>query len=276
MKSSPIKVFPIAKTTLDRKATRKWLDHIGATEYELPQQDVVTDCGCTIGLAAKRCYMSFEPGLNPNVNKVRKNWHTYLTNILKHKHGSVMEHATWTWAIEGCTRVFTAEMNRHRAGTAISEGSLRYIRFDNVPYWEPASIQPDSTLLDDEESHELSLKQRLVATREEFRQAFEEAESRYMRLCGLWDINEGNFDKKKKLTSLFRRTIPMGVSTGGVWTMNIRAARHIITMRTSPHAEEEIAYVVGLIAKEMCSTEKDLMGDFECNDGFWQPKYEKV
>lgn len=310
MREQEIKVFPIAKTSMNGAAVREWLDSVGAEEYpeprtkpwvngDGPQEPEITDAGAVIGLAAKRCYMSFEPGLNPNVTRVRKNWHKYLNNILKSGHGSVLEHSSWTWAIEGVTRVFTAEMNRHRAGVAISEGSLRYIRFDDVPFWMPKSLDEDSQFLQEMCTKcqgiglgeggacttckgtgysigEYEFTERKQITREVFREQFRQAEEAYKRLCFLWDINEGNFQKKKHLTSMFRRIIPMGVSTGGVWTMNMRALRHIITLRTHPAAEEEIVHVIGLIAKTMCESEPALFGDFVNINGQWMPKNLKV
>jgi len=58
--------------------------------------------------------------------------------------------------------------------------------------------------------------------------------------------------------------------------MNIRALRHIIGMRCDPSAEEEICYVIGLIASTMIKEECNLFGDFEIKDGFYKPKYWKV
>ena len=86
-----------------------------------------------------------------------------------------------------------------------------------------------------------------------------------------------SFAEKKILTSCFRRIIGTGVSTGGVWTMNMRAARHMIALRSTEHAEEEIAYVFGKIAEIMTKQEPMLFGDFEkINNNFWQPKYHKI
>jgi flavin-dependent thymidylate synthase len=183
---------------------------------------------------------------------------------------SVFEHATWTWAIEGCSRVFTGEMNRHRAGVAISEGSMRYIRFDNIAYWLPLSIAPVEGL--DEEEQLRRHETRLL-----FECVFKNVEWAYRELEELWDIdNMKDFKRKKQLTSMFRRIVPMGVATGGLWTFNGRALRHIMALRTTPEAEEEIAYVVGMIAKHMVETECRLFGDFEQRDGCWVPKYPKV
>lgn len=241
-----ITVYPIARTQM---IPNKWFGSKYGTNLA--------------GLAAKRCYMSFEVGMNPNVKKIREDWTEYLDNILKSGHGSVLEHVSWTWAIEGCTRVFTGEMNRHRAGVAISEGSMRYIRFDeSIPYWIPLSIRGDDV--------------NSVQTRRIFEETFAYIHAQYMRLCELWNIDAQTFADKKKLTSMFRRLLPMGTQTGGIWTMNIRALRHIIALRTSPAAEEEIAFIIGKIAAVMISEECDLFQDFECIDGQYVPKYVKV
>lgn len=281
-----IRCYPIARTAIDEDQVYQWLDTIGAQEYNLPD-DNVTDEEINIGLAAKRCYMSFEPGLNPNVTKVRKEWHDYFDNILKSGHGSVLEHSSWTWAIEGCTRVFTAEMNRHRAGVGISEGSMRYIRLTDIPYWEPPSIQGEEWdeagayiqgLSPESDTSSLTLDQKRAVTRAIFFSAFCDAEFWYRTLLDLWKEElEQDFSMKKKLTSMMRRIIPIGVSTGVVYTINMRALRHIITMRSSPAAEEEIATVASIIAKEMSQSCPNLFGDFRQDEnGYWRPEYVKV
>lgn len=263
-----IKIKLIAKTQIDREAAREWLDDLGADQFQLP---AISDPEALVVLGAKRCYNAFQPGLNPNVTKVRSNWVEYLDNILKSGHGSVLSHAWYTFAIEGVTRVFTAEQNRHGIGTAISEASQRYIRLDDIGYWEPLSIQ------DKPEDDELT-RTRKAKTREVFAMAFKAAEGHYKLLCDLWDIdNEKSFDTKKKLTSMFRRLAPQGTSTGGVWSGNLRSLRHILALRSTDHAEEEIAYVWTEIGKIMVEEAPFVFQDFERDaNGFWVPKYHKV
>lgn len=284
--TTDITVHCIAHTSLNHIEITKWLYNIGVSDFQLPTDP--SEAECIVGLAAKRCYMSFEPGLNPNVTKIRKNWFTYLTNILASGHGSVLEHASYTFAIDGVSRVFTGEMNRHRAGVAISEGSMRFIKMNNLKYWLPTSIQGDD------------YKQR--ETRQVFAEVFNFIEGKISYLNALWGINDKKpcecmslptvgeckkcngkgevpavtFQRKKELTSMFRRLIPMGVATGGIWTMNIRALRHIIAMRTHPSAEEEIALVVGKIAKYMINDCRILFNDFTEENGVFRPEHTKV
>lgn len=302
MRNVEIKVFCIGHTEANNHEIREWLDHIGATNYEWPQNDSVhpqgfhnalTGAESIIGLAAKRCYMSFEPGLNPNVTKVRKDWHEYFENILKSGHGSVLEHATYTFAIEGVSRVFTGEMNRHRAGVAISEGSMRYIRFTDIPWWIPVSLRltnqeeeawkigndPHGEWDSDEQADRYDLAKKKMATQNAFAQVFAYCEVVYTDLVKLWDIDnpENKFHLKKVLTSCLRRIIPMGVATGGVWSMNLRAVRHIMALRTSEHAEEEIALAISQIGKTLVEREPRLLCDFtQTPEGCWIPKYTKV
>ncbi len=223
--------------------------------------------------------MSFEAGLNPNVTKVRKDYVEFFDNILKSGHGSVLEHAVFTFAIEGVSRVFTAEMNRHRAGWAISEGSLRYIRFTDIPWWMPLSMR-------EKEGDSEDLANRKKETRDKFKQAFEHQEQMYTDLLNIWTLDEAKelgykgkeiFEYKKKLTSQFRRIVGLGVATGGVWSGNVRALRHVLAMRCSPAAEEEICHVFSRIALMMRDKEPLLFGDFyENDDGYWVPEYVKV
>lgn len=266
-----ITVHCIAQTRTNPHEMREWLDAVGATEFELPPD--VTDAEALVGVCAKRCYNSFEVGLNPNVTKIRTDWAEYLDNVLASGHGSVTEHATWTWAIEGCTRVMTAEANRHRAGVAISEASMRYIRFEeDIAYWEPISIRAGGD--------DVVLAGKKAMTRQRFAEIFEIVRVRYRELCEIWRDElapESKFAAKKALTSMMRRIVPMGCSTGAVYTLNVRSLRHVMTMRCSPAAEEEIAYAFGQIAKRMCEEELKLFGDFEqVEGGFWVPKYKKV
>jgi len=298
----PIEIFNVAKTVVDRDEVKRWLDFVGADEFEIPPDGAVSNPALLIALAAKRCYMSFQEKLNPNVTRVRSDYAEYFDNILKSGHGSVLEHSVFTFALENVSRVFTAEMNRHRAGWAISEGSLRFIRFgDNIPYWVPTSIQGEDVIAtgvaqsivsdaagcaseDDMDltcggSLELTLESRKQLSREVFQIAFAEQEAQYRVLAKIWDMDESdhNFSYKKKVTSMMRRIVGLGVATGGVWSGNVRALRHVLAMRCSPAAEEEILHVFSRIAKRMQEQEPLLFGDFyQDDDGYWRPKYVKV
>lgn len=290
----PIEIFRIGRTAVDREEVQRWLDFMGVEGFTLPDDTEVTNPALLIALAAKRCYKAFtvDPNLNPNISRVRTDWADYLDNVMKSGHGSVTEHATYSFAIENVSRVFTGEMNRHRAGWALSEGSMRFIRFSTaVPYWEPDSIKgPDvidpavvamwnnKQLADAGYSGNLDVKKQ--ATREVFRRAFDGQRKHYEIMEKIWAEElapASKFQGKKEITSMMRRIVGMGCATGGVWTGNIRALRHVITMRCEPAAEEEILHVFSRIAKMMVESEPLLFGDFHQDDaGYWRPTYRKI
>jgi flavin-dependent thymidylate synthase len=185
---------------------------------------------------------------------------------------SVLEHVTYNFALENVSRVFSAEMNRHRAGVSISERSLRYVRFNDIAYWIPESIK-------DQEEDVVDTINKKTMTRSIFNQVFRFVEQKYKQLEEIWDIdNLPDFHSKKQLTSMFRRIIPMGVATGGVWSGNIRALRHIFEMRCSPAAEEEIAIVCAKMLQIMIKEEPLLFKDFyfDEEEKHWKCKYSKV
>jgi thymidylate synthase (FAD) len=262
-----IRVYPLGQTQLMLSNVERWLK----TEYQTSVGEVLGRMrgGQALAiLAGKRCYKSFKPGLNKNINKIRRNLADYVTNILKSGHGSVLEHASYTFAIEGVTRVFTGEMNRHRAGVAISEGSMRYIRDkDGFKFWSPDSLR----VYDSDRPKVRSQKRQTLQL---FEEVFRKINGYYVTLEQLWEIdNLKDFGEKKRLTSMFRRIVPMGVATGGLWTFNLRAMRHVLTMRCSPAAEEEIQHVCFLILKEMHKLAPLIFKDF---DSCGQPEFVKV
>jgi thymidylate synthase (FAD) len=315
MHTTKIGIFKIAQTRVNWAAVAAWLEFIGVKEVgdvlqqiaapsiagkvdsiaDLPNWQLqklkdcpATDASALIALCGKRCYQSFEVGQNPNVSKIRTDHAAYITNVLASGHGSVLEHATWSFAIENVSRVFTREMNRHRAGVAISEGSMRYIRFDDVGFTMPDSILgslEDSVAAEDQSQVSIGTLMEFTEpgekkrrTREIFESAFKTMEKWNLDLCNIWKIGEmKDFTQKKKLTSMFRRIIGMGVSTGGIWTLNARSLRHVLAMRGSEYAEEEIYHVFDRIAQIMIEDEPLLFGDFTKNDnGGWIPLYPKV
>jgi len=111
------------------------------------------------------------------------------------------------------------------------------------------------------------------------REAFQHAEEYYKQLVYIWweELSEkSKFKFKKQITSMMRRIIPMGIATGGVWSGNLRALRHIFTLRCSAAAEEEILLVATAMLTIMQKEEPVIFGDFKIVDGHWSPKYVKV
>jgi thymidylate synthase ThyX len=136
-----------------------------------------------------------------------------------------------------------------------------------MPFWFPTSILP-------EDGDPPDLEQAKTRTREVFARAIGQDEANYAELEAIWSIDSlKEFKAKKKLTSMFRRILPIGVATGGVWTGNIRAIRHVLAMRCAPEAEEEMIFVFTRLLAKLRNYEPALFNDF---DEAGKPKYWKV
>src|ERR1700722_5579432 len=247
-------VFLVARPSVDYESLAVYLREVGGERWlERLDRDQLSDAENLAEFAGKMCYRSWEPGLNPNVRKVREDHAAYLENILRSGHGSVLEHASFTFVLHNVSRVATHELVRHRPGTAVSQEWLRFVRLDEIPFWFPDWAQEDPELME-----------RATALLAEMA-AFQGWMSGHFKL----DDDGVPFHEKKHKTSFMRRFAPDGVATGIVWTANIRTLRHVIEMRTDPGAEEEIRLVFGKIAELMLAEAPSLFGDYTVTDGAW-------
>ena len=254
-------VFLIARPAVDAAAMKAYLEAVGGgswLERRLDESNGTLGSQDLIEFSGRVCYRSWEPGLNPNVTRVRTDQREYFENLLRSAHGSVLEHASYSFAIHNASRVFTHELVRHRAGSAFSQESLRYVRLTDIRFRVPPALEP--------------VRDQVVALVERL----EEFQVSAADELGIDD--EGvPFHVKKEVTSALRRLAPIGLSTDIVWTANVRTLRHVIEMRTAPGAEEELRMVFDGIAEMMKAKAPALFQDFERrDDGSWVPAYPKV
>lgn len=237
------KSFLIAETRASFAGMRSALESLGVPEWGT---DAETSADLLTEFAGKSCYMSFDTTLNKNLTKTgTRNNHDYIQQgLIANSHGSVLEHSTVTFFITNVSRVVTHEIIRHRAGTAFSQTSGRYVRTDEMSYYIPKDIY-------DEGGH-------VLAT---FTDAFRQMEDNARKLVSASNIDNQPFSLKKKLTSAFRRIIGNGQANHIVVTANHRAWRHMIEMRTDPHAEEEIRVVFADISRQLRERFKTIYAD---------------
>jgi thymidylate synthase (FAD) len=235
------KVSLIGKTYLEPGARDFLAGFAGAEEwYDSRLADnTATDAEILIELSGRLCYRSYSPeGENPNVTRVRTDRIAYLQNLIKSGHGSVLEHAFFNFGIRDTSVVMTQELIRHRVGTAISQESGRYVRPTDLAFVaDPELLEPED------------------------REILKDQFQTYERMVARYDWDNIPFSKKKELTSHLRRFLPMGRATNMVWSGNIRSLRHIIDMRTSPHAEWEIRFVFSQVLDIMLEQSVALFED---------------
>lgn len=252
-------VHLIARPAVDLDGMRAYLDSVGGASWlDRRAEDRGPDAELLVEFAGRACYRSWEPGLNPNVTRIRTDRHRYLENLLVSGHGSVLEHASFTFALRQVSRVFTHELVRHRAGSAFSQESLRYVRLADVGFRVAPALEP--------------LRDQVVELVERLEE-FQRDAAEHLRL----DDDGVPFAVKKEVTSALRRLAPIGLSTDIVWTANVRTLRHVIEQRTAPGAEEELRLVFDEVARIAVREAPGLFQDFARGaDGTWAPRHSKV
>ncbi len=260
MKETTPQIELIARPSVDFDALERYLKTVGGDSWlqmRREQDEGVNDGQLLVEAAGRACYRSWTEGLNPNVTKVRRDPKDYFLNILRSGHGSVLEHANYSFIIWDVSRVFTHELVRHRAGSAFSQESLRFVRIKDLPFRIPESLEP--------------LRTNIVSI-------LESLEEFQISAAEHFGLDEGgvNFHTKKEITSALRRLAPEGMSTMIIWTANIRTLRHVIQARTDRGAEEELRIVFNKIGEIMRQEAALLFGDYVVEDGAWVTDYRKV
>lgn len=139
--------------------------------------------------------------------KIRK----VLTTIMASGHFSTLEHASYTFAVEGVSRALTHQLVRHRLAS-YNQQSQRYVKFKE----EPPIVRPTS-----------------VDTNPDAAQAFDEA----IEAC--WQA----YDKLVQAgvpAEDARYILPNACETKIVVTMNIRELMHFFSNRCCNRAQWEI------------------------------------
>ena len=236
------KVFLIGESQVNREGLQDFLNHMGASEWT---SDASTDAELLTEVYGRSCYKSFGTELNPNITRVRGSNRSYISNIIDKGDGSVLEHGVVNFFFCDVSRVFTHELVRHRVGTAMSQESLRYVRLTDLDWYAPVCIQ------EDEQAMTL------------FTKTFEQLSQLQREMSEIFDLDAPeSFDRKKKITSAMRRIAPIGLATNIGWSTNFRNLRHVIEMRTSPWAEEEIRLVFGKVAEIAIKRWGNLFSDY--------------
>lgn len=237
-----MKIWTEPKVTL----IGRW-EFLGHPDYEVPQDGDNITRG--LAFAAKGCYKSFGKDGRPCADNQRA--------ILAHRHGSVLEHATFTFYVEGVSRALTLEMNRHRH-LAISQESTRYVNEENSgivldPYF--AHLYNKKRTLDEE----LLLTDHIRASI-----AGIDAYTRQVkRLESMNPLGLEGFDLRKWARGKARNVLPHNLESKITYSGNIRAWRHFLETRSDPHAEPEIRRLCSHIFAELENVAPLYFEDYE-------------
>ena len=134
-----------------------------------------------------------------------------IKRVTGYGHASVSEHASFTFSIEGVSRVMTHQLVRHRIAS-YTQQSQRYVTYDTIEnYLTPSSIAN-------------SAKAKRI-----FDETLEEISETYKKLLRLGIPKEDA-----------RFILPNAAKTNIIVTMNARELRHFFNLRCCTRAQWEI------------------------------------
>lgn len=186
-----------------------------------------------IASAAKLCYSpvgieEIEEGLT------LENTESFLDMLVDLGHESPIEHISFTFGVEGVSRVLTHQLVRHRIAS-YSQQSQRYVKLENFEYIIPPSIENDDIAKDI------------------FIEAMEKDTEYYNKLVDvLYDkhlkrhLSNGLTEKKamskaeKEAIEDSRYVFPNACETKIIFTMNARVLLNFFKLRTCNRAQWEI------------------------------------
>ena len=203
--------------------------------------------------AGQVCYMSFGPRRTTNENA-----RGYFERLISAGHGSVIEHASFSFLLYGVSRSVTHELVRHRAGTAFSQVSQRYVSGAVLRFVERPEYGSDAEL------------------HQSFESRIDRAAADYEQMTqSLLELQEGGSahlsadyrtDARKKVQQAARSLLPNETEAPMVFTANVRALRHIIEMRADAHAESEIRSLAVRLFLCLAAADPILFADYELKE----------
>lgn len=186
-----------------------------------------------VAAAAKLCYsdtgaMTLMEGLT---EEKAGSFVEMLSNI---GHESPIEHASFTFAVEGVSRSLLAQITRHRLAS-FSVQSQRYVKLTHFEYITPPEIAADPETLS-------LYDQTVQACVDAYRRLSEMLEERHCQtfLAQGLDEKEARRKAEKKAIEDARFVLPNASETKMVITMNARELLHFFRLRCCSRAQWEI------------------------------------
>ncbi|MBR2923515.1 MAG: FAD-dependent thymidylate synthase [Clostridia bacterium] len=169
-----------------------------------------------VALGARLCYAGGT--LDSLVEKISSNdQDAFVQKVMAMGHDSVLEHASFTFLVEGVSRVLLAQLTRHRIAS-FSVQSQRYVSYQSgFGYIVPPAIR--------------ALGEDAVA---EYESQMAQMQSWYEG----WQQKLGNAGEKSNEDARF--VLPGACETRVLFTMNVRELRHFFALRMCNRAQWEI------------------------------------
>jgi thymidylate synthase (FAD) len=248
-------VYLVGRSMVDQAQIERFLSDHGLSW----ETDTEVGGEMLVEMAGRLCYMSYGKGRKTNAE--------YIGHLLEMGHGSVLEHAVWSFVVAGVSRSFTHELVRHRAGFSYSQLSQRYVDESEAGFVEPDCIAEDPEL------HRIWLEA-IRAARDAYRLLVQRLQEKFK------EVPDRTL-RRKLARQAARSVLPNATETKIFVTANARAWRHFIEMRASEFAEVEIRKVAVKILEILRQEAPNIFSDYELvplSDGTWAVRtpYRKV
>lgn len=187
----------------------------------------------TVAAAAKMCYAAADVDtvMDGLTDEKVANFVDMLAEI---GHESPIEHANFTFAIEGVSRALLAQITRHRIAS-YSVQSQRYVAEKNFEYVIPPEIEKDET------AKEIFLNS-MAKAHEDYLKISEVLSEKYVKefLSSGMDEKEAKRKAQKKAIEDARFVLPNACDTKMVATFNARSLQNFFRHRCCNRAQWEI------------------------------------
>ncbi|MFL5885037.1 MAG: thymidylate synthase (FAD), partial [Thermoleophilaceae bacterium] len=90
MRETTPSVHLVARPAIDLDGMRAYLEAVGGESWLEMRGESANPGELLVEFAGRACYRSWEPGLNPNVTRIRTDKDQYFANLLASHHGSVL------------------------------------------------------------------------------------------------------------------------------------------------------------------------------------------
>lgn len=187
----------------------EWAESAGASAAER----LVEFCG-------RICYMSFRK----DTSTIRHPNYSYIGNLIASGHGSVLEHVSWSFLLDGVSRAFTHQLVRHRVGFSFSQLSQQYHDESDVEFLVPIGLSAE-----DRKAWTRAAEALKIAYRSFLNSSFPDHLSKREAL--------------RHRRSVARSILPNAAATTIAVTANARALRHFFEVRGTIEGDYEMRAV---------------------------------
>ncbi len=204
-----------------------------------------------VASAAKLCYWgsdveSLTDGLSEEKSR------EFVEMLASMGHESPVEHASFTFAVEGVSRSLLAQLTRHRIAS-YSVQSQRYVRLDDFNYVTPPAVAEVPEAL---EIYERAMKR----DAEDYKKLSELLKARYAERYKADGMSEKAAAKKAEKQAIedARFVLPNACETKLIMTMNARSLLNFFKHRCCSRAQWEIRALADEMLRLVCGVAPSL------------------